>query len=185
MSEHGKDSPHGRGPYGSRGQKDLLGESLPGSRNRPSAQSGRGFFDEIQVPVVRITQVKPETVLPPDVKEYFKKSEIPDSVFVPPGVAYYEKFEDIPIKDFRNRSGPPKIDSIEERASVVLNISPSLEGEEEFSSFRFVGERGLYVRVIKEYEQKTHNDLVIRTPVLRWVPYNSDEDVLARKIRRV
>lgn len=100
-------------------------------------------------------------------KDFFKGDELPDVVYVPNGAAYYKKLEDIPEENFKNSNTTPKIDSFETRSFVVLKVSPVLPGETREASFRFRGERGLYVRVIPE------NDRGVPEPKnLRWVPFN-------------
>lgn len=187
MSDPKKESPHGQGTYGEKHPKNILGGTqLPEHRSTPLPIVGRVMFDEAPItPVHRLQPDPSPSGIPPGMNEYFKGEELPKDVFVPGGTAYYKRFEDIPTENYRNRQERLKIESIEDRASIVLQVCPPLEGEAEDASFRFVGERGMYVRVIREYREEVHSGKEIKVPVVRWIPFNSDEAVLAGKVRRV
>ncbi len=134
---------------------------------------------------------KPVIATPPEKEpkirggaEYFKGRELPTDVWAPTGVAYYKRLEDIPTQSFRNRTDPLKVDSYEERAAMALQVCPPLEGEPDDASFQFVGERGLYVRVIVRETEEAVDGVTPKKPVIRWMPYNEETTDL-KHIRRL
>lgn len=121
----------------------------------------------------------------PEVAAYFRGRELPTNVIVPPGVAYYNKPEDIPTESFPHRTTHLKIEAYEHRAGISLEVYPPDKGEPPDASFRFIGERGLYVRVIR-FKEKLVDKQLQRTRIVSWTPFNEiGEDTDLAKIRRV
>ena len=183
MAEGKRGSPHGEGSYGMPTQRDLLGGVEVPSGRRSSRRVSRGrdaepsFFLHPPAPTVPpepVTQQQDTTPIIRGGADYFRGRELPTDVCAPTGVSYYKRLEDIPTKSFRNRTDPLKVDSIEERAAMALQVCPPMEGEPADASFQFVGERGLYVRVIVREIEETVGGVTRKKPVIRWMHYNEE-----------
>ena len=180
MSEGKKYSPHGDRPYGTPEQRDFLGGANVPSRRRASRQPSGvrvSFFDHpprLTVPSEPITPKQDETLAIRGGADYFKHREFPTDVWAPTGVAYYEKLEDIPTVLFPKTDKPPKIASWENRAEVALQVCPPAEGDPVDASFKLVGERGLYVRVILGEKEEKIGGVTRKEPIIRWMHYNEE-----------
>ncbi len=183
MSEGKRDSPHGNGPYGEPAQRDFLGgiEVPGGRRSKRRVSRARNpedsFFDHPPMPAVRLKPVVLQQDEAPIIRtgaDYFKGRELPADVWAPSGVAYYERLEDIPTVLFPKTDKPPKIAGWENRAAVALQVCPPGEGEPADSSFRIVGDRGLYVRVILGEMEEKVGEVIRKKPIIRWMHYNEE-----------
>lgn len=179
MSE-AREGAHGKGTYGERQQRDLLGGvDIPKHRGRKSLGSRRGLFVSTQ-PRSHVSVIQEPISV--EITSFFKGKDLPTDVWAPTGVAYYEKLDDIPTQSFRTRNEPIKIDSYEERSAVALQVCPPMEGEPADASFKIVGERGLYVRVILEEKEETIGGVKVKKPIIKWMHFN-EEDAKPKEIR--
>lgn len=190
MSEGSKDSPHGKIPYGERQQRNLLGGVELPSRRKPRHPgpdiSRRVSFFDNPPQIVRqpepVISVKNETPAIKGGAEYFGTREFPTDVWAWRGVAYYERLEDIPTVLRPKTNTPPRIDKLEDCAAVALQVCPPLEGEPSDASFKLVGERGLYVRVILGEKEEVVGGVTVKRPMIRWMHFN-EEDAKPKEIR--
>lgn len=167
----GEEGPTGRVPKAIR----RLGNHPDKVRSVPVS-----FFDNPPKPSEESTYVAPKSEQVPVIRnggEYFKGRDLPTDVWAPSGIVYYKKIEDIPTLDIPNKDENSKAaswDSIEERAATALEVCPPAEGEFYDASFKFVGERGLYVRVILGKTEKMVNGEAIKEPIIRWMHFNEE-----------
>lgn len=176
MSE-AREGAHGKGRYGDSLQRDILGGvSVPTHRRRkPLRSGGKGLLDDTQP-----SRAEAGTrVISPEISAFFEGRDLPTDVWAPTGIAYYKRLEDIPDVLFPKTNTPPKIDSWEARSAIALQVCPPMEGEPADASFRLVGERGLYVRVILGEEVNGANS---KKPIIRWMHFN-EEDAGPKKLR--
>lgn len=163
------------------------GESAPLPKlkhksSRGSGMTGRGLFGGTQAEVRRVSSEAQVQQSPSEVTEYFRGRELPTDVWIPTGAVYYREVTDIPEETFPKADRPPQIDKVETDASVAREVCPPREGESPDASFKFIGDRGLYVRVIVGKSKRVVAGKSIEELDLRWVPFN-EEDVDPKKIR--
>jgi hypothetical protein len=163
---------------GVRGQRNRLGgKEVPGI-GRQGPRINFSFFDNPPKPIENPEAATPKLDETPIIRggvDYFKGREIPTDVWAPNGIAYYEKIEDIPVVLFPKTEKPPKIAGWETRAAVALQVCPPIEGESADASFKFVGERGLYVRVILRQTKEIIDGVTKEKPTVRWMHFNEED----------
>lgn len=115
-----------------------------------------------------------ERRLSPEIKSFFSGGDLPTDVYVYPGTGYYKRLEDIRPQIKPERGFGSSIERYEDRFGVALQVCPPLEGEPDDASFRLVGERGMYVRVIVGEVEEKIGEQVVRRPDIRWIHYNPE-----------
>jgi hypothetical protein len=179
-----KDSPHGSGTYGVRPQRDLLGGELPTPINSAKRTTRISFFDYPPPLVLGAEPVLPPKPEIPAIRgglEYFRGREVPTRVWAPTGIVYYRRLEDIPTKSRLQRDKPFHVDiEVEERneppfKGVILDVFPLEQGESEDASFKFIGEQGLYVRVVVDKENARVGEAAHAKPTVRWMHFNEED----------
>lgn len=159
-------SPHFHAPTGiDRRNPVVVDRSTRGRRNHSQV----GMFTQVSSQVESVA--KP---ISSEISAFFKGRDLPTDVWAPSGVAYYERIEDIPEVLFSKTTTPPKIASWETRAAVALQVCPPAEGGPADSSFRIIGDRGLYVRVVLGQVEEQVGEITRKKPIIRWMHYNEE-----------
>jgi hypothetical protein len=153
-----------------------VGSEFLGTR-RKKPRVAVSFFDSPPTLTARPEPTTPKPDTAPAIRggaDYFKGRELPMDVWAPPGIVYYERLEDIPPVLRPKTDIRPNMDDWETKGAVGLKVFPLRGDESPDASFKIVGERGLYVRVIVGETEETADGTTRKKQIVRWMHFNEE-----------